>query len=67
MTLKEKIESLDGTVYRFTQRRGFSIPALYGILRRKRSISKGMLAKLESVLGGDVPDLFDEDGVLIQK
>ena len=67
MTLKEISESLDGTVYRFTQRRGFSIPALYGILRRKRSVSKGMLAKLESVLGGDVPDLFDEDGVLIQK
>ena len=67
MTLRQRIELQSGSVYAFVRQFGFSVPALYGVLRRKRSISKAMLAKLETVLGGDVPGMFDEDGVLLRK
>ena len=67
VTLKEKIEGRTGSVYRFTKEFGLSVPAVYGILRRKRAISRKMLLRLEGILGAEVRGMFDDDGVLVQK
>lgn len=67
MTLKEKIEAHSGTVYRFSQETQIHETALYGLLGRKRAVSKGILGTLKNTLGNDVVEFFDEDGVLIRK
>jgi hypothetical protein len=67
MTLKEQIVAHSGTVYRFSKETKIHETALYGLLRRKRAVSKGILGTLKGTLGNDVVDCFDEDGVLLQK
>lgn len=66
-TLKEKIEAHSGTVYRFSRETRIHETALYGLLGRKRAVSKGILGTLRNTLGDDVVEFFDEDGVLIRK
>ena len=67
MTLKEKIEAHSGTVYRFSRETRIHEAALYGLLGRKRAVSRGILGTLKDTLGSDVVEFFDEDGVLLQK
>ncbi len=67
MTLRERIERHSGTIFRFSRETRIHETALYGLLRRKRAVSRGVLGTLKNTLGDDVVEFFDEDGVLIRK
>ena len=67
MTLRERIERHSGTIFRFSRETRIHETALYGLLGRKRAVSRGVLGTLKNTLGDDVVELFDEDGVLLKK